>query len=57
MKHAEIHFDCRKWMKLVQKYIHGRLEYTKLNIPVVLAGQKVGKFHPRTNHEGPEGEY
>jgi hypothetical protein len=28
-KHAEIHFDSRKWMKLVQDYIHGRLEYTQ----------------------------
>jgi hypothetical protein len=35
MKHAGIHFDSRKWKKLVQDYISGRLEYTQLNIQAV----------------------
>jgi len=43
MKHAEIHFDSRKWMKLVQDYIHGRLEYTQLNIQAVLAEMWLSK--------------
>jgi hypothetical protein len=38
IKHAEMHFDSRKWMKLVQDYIHGRLEYTQLKIKAVFAG-------------------
>jgi hypothetical protein len=37
IKHAEIHFD-RKWVKVVQYYVHGRLEYTQLNIHAVLVG-------------------
>jgi len=38
IKHAEIHFDSRKWMKLVQVYVHSRLEYTQLNIQAALVG-------------------
>jgi len=37
MKCAEMHFDRRKRIKLVQDYVHGRLDYTQLNIQALIA--------------------